>query len=109
MTISILVEPSQAGFRATTGGPLDLSIEAVPLWPVFRDGFVVALLNPKTAIFFTAFLPQFMTPDAIGSAALVQALALSAFFVRPDLANGSEPMTNRLDSKRQIRAARGAE
>jgi hypothetical protein len=28
MTISILVEPSQSGFRATTGGPLDLSAEA---------------------------------------------------------------------------------
>ncbi len=28
MTISILVEPSQVGFRATTGGPLVLSAEA---------------------------------------------------------------------------------
>lgn len=28
MSISILVEPSRAGFRATTGGPLDLSAEA---------------------------------------------------------------------------------
>lgn len=28
MTISILVEPSPIGFRATTGGPLDLSAEA---------------------------------------------------------------------------------
>jgi len=28
VTISILVEPTQAGFRATTGGPLDLSVEA---------------------------------------------------------------------------------
>jgi len=28
MTSSILVEPSQVGFRATTGGPLDLSAEA---------------------------------------------------------------------------------
>jgi hypothetical protein len=28
MTISILVEPSQVGFRASTGGPLDLSAEA---------------------------------------------------------------------------------
>jgi len=28
MTISILVEPSQVGFRATTGGPLELSAEA---------------------------------------------------------------------------------
>jgi hypothetical protein len=28
MTISILVEPTQVGFRATTGGPLELSAEA---------------------------------------------------------------------------------
>jgi hypothetical protein len=28
MPISILVEPSQVGFRALTGGPLDLSAEA---------------------------------------------------------------------------------
>ena len=28
MTISILVEPSEVGFRATTGGPLELSAEA---------------------------------------------------------------------------------
>jgi hypothetical protein len=28
VTISILVEPSHVGFRATTGGPLDLSAEA---------------------------------------------------------------------------------
>lgn len=55
--------------------------EAAPLWPIFRDGFVVALLNPKTAIFFTAFLPQFMTPNASASTALIQALSLSALFV----------------------------
>ncbi len=55
--------------------------ESVPLWPAFRDGCVVALLNPKTAIFFTAFLPQFMSPELGGSAALMQALALSVVFV----------------------------
>ena len=54
------------------------------MWPVFADSFVVALLNPKTAIFFTAFLPQFMTPDGGGSAALMQVLALSALFVLVD-------------------------
>ena len=32
------------------------------LWRVFRDGFVVNLFNPKTAIFFLAFLPQFADP-----------------------------------------------
>ena len=31
---------------------------------VSRDGFLVALLNPKTALFFAAFLPQFIEPAA---------------------------------------------
>ncbi len=29
---------------------------------LFRDGFLVALLNPKTALFFAALLPQFINP-----------------------------------------------
>jgi len=45
---------------------------------IFRDGFVVALLNPKTAIFFAAFLPQFMSAD---SPAIVQSLTLGSVFV----------------------------
>ena len=31
---------------------------------LFRQGVVVNVLNPKTAIFFFAFLPQFVDPDA---------------------------------------------
>jgi len=45
---------------------------------LFRDGFVVALLNPKTALFFAAFLPQFIRPDA--SPAL-QSMGFGAAFV----------------------------
>ena len=45
---------------------------------VLRDGFVVALLNPKTTLFFAAFLPQFM--DAHGNP-LMQTLALGGVFV----------------------------
>ncbi len=45
---------------------------------IFRDGFVVALLNPKTAIFFAAFLPQFMNGSA---PPVVQSIALGALFV----------------------------
>ena len=44
---------------------------------IFRDGFVVALLNPKTAIFFAAFLPQFIgttTP-------MLQSMILGTLFV----------------------------
>jgi threonine/homoserine/homoserine lactone efflux protein len=35
---------------------------AEPLRRLFRDGFVVNHFNPKTAIFFLAFLPQFVDP-----------------------------------------------
>jgi len=44
----------------------------------FRDGLFVALFNPKTAIFFAAFLPQFMDSDA---APLAQSIALGSLFV----------------------------
>lgn len=45
---------------------------------VARDGFLVALLNPKTALFFAAFLPQFMSSEA---PAMAQAVLLGALFV----------------------------
>ncbi len=46
--------------------PLDLaggSAEA-QLWRVYRRGFLTNLLNPKVALFFLAFVPQFIRPDA---------------------------------------------
>ena len=45
---------------------------------IARDGFLVALLNPKTALFFAAFLPQFI--DRAGSTAL-QGAVLGVVFV----------------------------
>jgi threonine/homoserine/homoserine lactone efflux protein len=46
---------------------------------IFRDGVVVNVLNPKTALFFLAFLPQFVDPGA--SAATLQILLLGLIFV----------------------------
>jgi threonine/homoserine/homoserine lactone efflux protein len=46
---------------------------------LYRDGAVVNVLNPKTALFFYAFLPQFLDPSR-GSVAL-QAVILGALFV----------------------------
>ncbi|HSV47800.1 MAG TPA: LysE family translocator, partial [Ramlibacter sp.] len=63
---------SPAALEATAPAP------AQPLRRVFRDGFIVAMLNPKTTLFFAAFLPQFM--DAHGSP-LLQTLALGSVFV----------------------------
>jgi threonine/homoserine/homoserine lactone efflux protein len=54
------------------------ALAPVPVLRLFREGLLVALLNPKTTLFFAAFLPQFMHGEA---PALPQALQLGATFV----------------------------
>jgi threonine/homoserine/homoserine lactone efflux protein len=45
---------------------------------LYRQGIVVNVLNPKTALFFLAFLPQFVEPSR--GAAWAQILLLGLFF-----------------------------
>ena len=42
----------------------DVRVEAAGSRRAFREGIVVEALNPKTAAFFLAFLPQFVDPAA---------------------------------------------
>ena len=68
---------------------------------MFRDGFMVALLNPKTALFYVAFLPQFMNVpgNVIGQSVLLGTLfvfiALCTDCVYAVLAGFAAPMLRR--------------
>ena len=47
--------------RSNSSGFLaDRAQQKSPVWKIFRQGFLVASLNSKVAIFFLAFLPQFV-------------------------------------------------
>jgi threonine/homoserine/homoserine lactone efflux protein len=69
------------GIKTLRARPATLVVtraEGVSPVAAFRDGFMVALLNPKTALFFAALLPQFISP---GAPAFAQSLILGCVFV----------------------------
>jgi threonine/homoserine/homoserine lactone efflux protein len=54
------------GIQVWRSPPIDLAHQ-VPAasgshWPLFRQGALAALTNPKAILFFAAFLPQFVDP-----------------------------------------------
>jgi threonine/homoserine/homoserine lactone efflux protein len=60
-------------------GDDEVAVRPARLSRVFSQGVVVNTLNPKTALFFLAFLPQFVDPSR--GAAWTQILLLGATFV----------------------------
>lgn len=105
--VGALLAASATGFAVVkTLGAAYLLYIAVKMWrappPVFdvadaagegrsramilRDSFLVTVLNPKPLVFFTAFVPQFITAD---HAYLPQAALLVAVFVGLGIANAS--------------------
>lgn len=49
------------------------------LWQLFRQGFIMNVLNPKVTIFFLAFFPGFLFSDTLGT--VVQFYILGGLFV----------------------------
>ncbi len=61
---------------------IDLKDGAMPkknLWQLFKQGFIMNVLNPKVAIFFLAFFPGFLFSDSIS--AVVQFFVLGLLFM----------------------------
>ncbi len=47
----------------TSSQPDERTLPRVTAWQAFRQGVLIDVLNPKVAIFFMAFLPQFLRPQ----------------------------------------------
>lgn len=56
------------------------SVTVTP-WQAFRQGVLVDVLNPKAALFFMAFLPQFVRPDHGSSSVQLVVLGLLVILV----------------------------
>jgi threonine/homoserine/homoserine lactone efflux protein len=66
-------------YRRTPDQLAEATIEQRSMRRIFGDGVVLNILNPKTAVFFLAFVPQFVNIDA--GNATVQLLVLSSLFI----------------------------
>jgi threonine/homoserine/homoserine lactone efflux protein len=55
--------------RKEAGGAKKLDLPALPYRKIFGQGFLTNVLNPKVALFFLAFVPQFIDAGAPHKAA----------------------------------------
>jgi threonine/homoserine/homoserine lactone efflux protein len=87
-------------------GPVQTDwVQARSLARIFRQGIVVNVLNPKTALFFLAFLPQFVDVEK-GSVPLQMLVLGSIFIVLGLISDGTYALVSSLIGNR-LRASRG--
>jgi threonine/homoserine/homoserine lactone efflux protein len=69
------------GIKTFRSASRTLSLDGEPVGDkrAFRDGVLVEALNPKTAAFFLAFIPQFLDP--VGASPTLQFIVLGAISV----------------------------
>jgi len=73
--VAYLLYLAVQSWRQGMGALADVSASRKPLVTLFRQGALLALINPKTLLFNAAFLPQFAQAEA-GATSLLTAAAL---------------------------------
>lgn len=94
------------GIRQWTAAPVDLT--RIPPQPrsfraIALRGFLISLTNPKTLLFYSAFFPQFLVPDA-PLAPQVALLSLTFFIIATGLDSCWAALAGRV---RHVLAIRG--
>ncbi len=89
-----------SGFTSSASKP------SPTMLPIFKQGVVVALLNPKVAIFFLAFLPQFIVEGAgpVWAQLLLHGslIIVVAAFIEPPLILVGAKLTTRMRDNPKI-------
>ncbi|OCJ18198.1 lysine transporter LysE [Rhizobium sp. AC44/96] len=88
------------------GGLVNAARDVLPWHRVYRQGILVSLLNPKVAIFFLAFLPQFVVegagPTWLQLAVHGVLIIVVAAFIEPPLILAGGRLANLIKRKKSI-------